>query len=251
ASGVAWTTMDPPRPPSPPSGPPRGTKGSRRKETAPAPPCPARTRTRATSTNAPWSAAAPPAGTGETRLAGGPGFGDRDAAAVLAHALEDDLAVDQGEEAVVAGLTDAHAGLDMRAALADDDRAHGHDLAAVRLDAQLLRVGVAAVAGGAAALLVRHLRGLLRGLRLGLGRLPRGASPRRLLALGLVGLALRLLGLLLSPGGADADDLERRQVGAGAAVDAHALLRLVADDVDLGAAPVPDHPGRDRLSLQL
>src|ERR1051325_7139919 len=76
---------------------------------------------------------------GVVRLDGG-------ATAIRADALVHHVAVDHREEGVIA--TDAHAGagLDTSAALANDDRARVDDLAAVDLDAQLLRVRVAAVA---------------------------------------------------------------------------------------------------------
>src|SRR5205823_14408101 len=118
----------------------------------------------------------------------------------LADALEHDLAGDQRVEAVVAALADADAGQDVGAALPDDDRAGGDALAAVRLHAQALRVGVTAVAGRAAALLVRHCSAVLcRLLRRLLGLLLRRTRARGLLG----------LGGLVAP---DAEDLERRQV---------------------------------------
>ena len=46
--------------------------------------------------------------------------------------------------------------MELRAALADDDRAGGDGLAAVRLDAAVLRIRVAAVLGRALSLLVCH-----------------------------------------------------------------------------------------------
>ena len=57
---------------------------------------------------------------------------------------------------VVAADADAVAGLEARAALADDDLAAGDDLAGEHLHAEALGVRVAAVAGGAEALLVCH-----------------------------------------------------------------------------------------------
>src|SRR5688500_15506943 len=65
-------------------------------------------------------------------------------------------AVDQREQRVVAAQADAHARMELGAALADDDVARFDRLAAVDLDAQVFRVGVAAVARGTYALLVCH-----------------------------------------------------------------------------------------------
>src|SRR5690606_39030847 len=67
-----------------------------------------------------------------------------------------DLAVDQREQGVVAAEADAHARMELGAALADDDVAGLDGLAAVHLHAQVLRVGVAAVARGAYALFMCH-----------------------------------------------------------------------------------------------
>src|SRR5919201_2166500 len=57
-------------------------------------------------------------------------------------------------------LADAHAvaGVEARAALADDDLAAGHGLAGEHLHAEALRRGVAAVAARAPALLISHPR---------------------------------------------------------------------------------------------
>src|SRR3954453_22416088 len=63
----------------------------------------------------------------------------------------------EGEEGVVAATADVHAGVEVRAALADDDLAGLDDLAAEALDAEALGVGVAAVAGRRSALLVCHV----------------------------------------------------------------------------------------------
>src|SRR5439155_14858837 len=62
-----------------------------------------------------------------------------------------------GEERVVLAQADAVAGLEARAALANDDLAARDLLAGEDLHAEHLRVGVAPVARGAEALLVRHL----------------------------------------------------------------------------------------------
>src|SRR5918992_613483 len=144
--GSATSTTSPPRPPSPPSGPPRGRYFSRWNEVTPSPPRPAVTSmvVSSTNTNGPWGRA---------------GLGARVDAGQLAaaHHGVDDGAVDLGEQGVVAAAADAFAGVDAGAALADQDRARGHQLAAVALDPEPLGGRVAAVAAGGRALLVRHL----------------------------------------------------------------------------------------------
>ena len=64
------------------------------------------------------------------------------------------LAVLQGEQGVVAALAHVDAGVDVGAALAHQDITRQHKLAVAALHAQALGLGVAAVLGGAAALLV-------------------------------------------------------------------------------------------------
>src|SRR5690606_38900265 len=71
---------------------------------------------------------------------------------------EADLAVDECIQRVVLAQADVLAGMEARAALAHDDRARGDRLAAVDLHTEHLRVGIAAVARGTAALLVCHVR---------------------------------------------------------------------------------------------
>src|SRR5690349_25127809 len=61
------------------------------------------------------------------------------------------------EQRVVATAADVEAGVEVGAALPDDDLAGADDLTAVPLDAQALGVGGAAVLGGRRALLVCHL----------------------------------------------------------------------------------------------
>src|SRR5205085_5717006 len=78
---------------------------------------------------------------------------DEPAAAPLAE-LHD--AVGRGEERVVATATDVLTGVELGAALAHDDRARGDLGTAVDLDAEPLGRGVATVAGGSGALLLRH-----------------------------------------------------------------------------------------------
>ena len=74
---------------------------------------------------------------------------DADEAAVRAVILELDRAVDLREQRVVLAEADVEAGLEPAAALADQNRSAGHQVAVVALDAQPLRVAVAAVAGAA------------------------------------------------------------------------------------------------------
>ena len=61
--------------------------------------------------------------------------------------LELDLAVDEREQGVVAAQANARARVEARAALANDDVAGFDRLAAVNLDAEVLRIRVATVAG--------------------------------------------------------------------------------------------------------
>jgi len=79
----------------------------------------------------------------------GANFGgiDGDEAAVLPAVLEADYAGDLGEEGVVLAAAYVGAGLERCPALADDDAAAQDCLAAEYLDAQSLRVRVAAVPG--------------------------------------------------------------------------------------------------------
>src|SRR5947207_14397045 len=77
-------------------------------------------------------------------------------------ALEFDDAVLQREDRVILAETDVEAGLILRAALANDDRARGNELAAVHLHPAILRIAVAAVLGGALTLLMCHKSPSLR-----------------------------------------------------------------------------------------
>src|SRR5688572_2624193 len=72
-------------------------------------------------------------------------------------ALELDGAFDQAENRVILAQAGVEPGAEPRAALADDDAAGGDALAPVALDAQVLRIGVAAVFAAALALFVCHL----------------------------------------------------------------------------------------------
>src|SRR5690606_416737 len=173
----------PPAPPSPPSGPPLGMNFSWRNPTHPLPPLPAMTWISASSTSfmagmvsgrrlsfprtresrAAWMDSrvrgndGSEAGNKKPRQRRGfehrPGtralFGDDVHRAALLRALggELHLAIDQREQRVVAAQADAVTRVELGATLADDDVAGLDGLAAVDLHAQVLRVGVAAVAG--------------------------------------------------------------------------------------------------------
>src|SRR5215204_6298488 len=63
---------------------------------------------------------------------------------------------DEREQGVVTAAAYTEPGVEVGAALPDDDLARVDDLAAEPLDAEALRVGVAPVAGGRRALLVSH-----------------------------------------------------------------------------------------------
>src|SRR5690606_36809105 len=88
-----------------------------------------------------------------------PSGGGNDAhGATLLRSLDRELdgTVDQCEQGVVAAEADARARMELGAALADDDVAGLDGLAAVHVHAEVLRVGVAAVARGTYALFVCH-----------------------------------------------------------------------------------------------
>src|SRR3954447_532724 len=163
--------MSPPFPPLPPSGPARGLNFSRRTETHPLPPLPARRCNVTRSTNvamvlsskyccdaaetADGRAEARPSGSADRGGGSGPDGHDVDdlAAALVA---ELDRTCGEGEEGVVAATADVHAGVEVGAALADQDLARVDGLAAEALHAEALSVGVAAVASGARSLFVCH-----------------------------------------------------------------------------------------------
>src|SRR5436190_3692477 len=67
------------------------------------------------------------------------------------------LAVDEREQRVVAADADVRAGVELGAALAHDDRAGRNDLAAEHLDAEHLRLRIAAVTRRAAAFFLCHV----------------------------------------------------------------------------------------------
>src|SRR6266481_2439186 len=76
---------------------------------------------------------------------------------LLARLVEDDRAVDQREEGVVLAHADILAAMELGAALADDDVAGPHVLAAELLDAEAAPFRITAVARAAACLLVSHV----------------------------------------------------------------------------------------------
>src|SRR5437870_7810238 len=81
---------------------------------------------------------------------------DADVASALALVLEVDDPVDLGEERVIAADADVLAGIELRAALSDDDRSTGHELAGEALDAEHFRLRVAAVARRTLSLFMSH-----------------------------------------------------------------------------------------------
>src|SRR5262252_1231713 len=83
---------------------------------------------------------------------------DADLVARAAVVLELHDAVDEGVDRVVRAEADVAARVPLRAALAHDDVARDDLLAAVLLDAAVLRIGIAAVARGADALFMCHRR---------------------------------------------------------------------------------------------
>src|SRR5215207_1744475 len=186
----ATRTTSPPLPPSPPSGPPLATWASRRNDTEPAPPSPALTcrlhsstnwdtrasiaaprsarRTEASSTNAGRPSDAPSAGPrtrhGPPRRAGRgrerwcAGSVGQDVDELAAPALAElHRAGRQGEQRVVAADADVLAGVEARAALADDDRAGVDGRAVEHLHPEALGLGVAAVLGEAGTLGLGHV----------------------------------------------------------------------------------------------
>src|ERR1700710_681346 len=81
---------------------------------------------------------------------------DADDPATLA-GTELDVAGDQGEQRVVAAAADVQAGVEVRAALADEDLAGVDELTTEALHAEALSVGVAAVTAGGCTLFVGHV----------------------------------------------------------------------------------------------
>src|SRR3954469_4813022 len=178
-SGATRSTMEPPGPPLPPSGPPSGLNFSRCTEATPLPPRPAMTCNVTRSTNvgtAMGSLLWCTLGSllrGQRRralpmLSGTPSRWIRirlgsslprrldvhDAAATPGAELH--AARDEREQGVVLAPTHAAAGVEVGAALADDDLAGVDELTAVALHAEALCVGVATVLGRRCSLFVSH-----------------------------------------------------------------------------------------------
>ena len=79
---------------------------------------------------------------------------DRDLLAILAQALETDNTVSLGKEGIVGADAHVLAGVNVRAALTHQDVAGLDELTVGTLGAKALGLGITAVLGGAAALLV-------------------------------------------------------------------------------------------------
>src|SRR5690242_4350244 len=185
--------------------------------------------------------------------------------ATLATGAERDCAVALGEDRVVAADARAGAGPEARPALAHDDRPRGDTLAVEDLDAEHLRVRVAAVPRRAESLLVSHLAVLPRferGQR-ALAVAVRGfvlerrvdllGRPVRRLLLGLrLGGRLLLRGRAALCGAADRLDLDLRELRAEAGLAPVARLGLVLADHDLVAERRADDARRHlRLRCEL
>jgi len=82
---------------------------------------------------------------------------DADTLAAPIHWLELDLAINQGIDGVITPEADVLARMDLRSALADDDRAWLDHFATVALDAAHLRLAVATVPRTTNAFLMRHI----------------------------------------------------------------------------------------------
>ena len=87
---------------------------------------------------------------------------DVDEASLAAPVLVADDARDFGKQGVVAAAADVQAGLDGRAALADEDGAPRHELAVEAFAAEALAVAVASVLGAAACFFMGHNKLLSR-----------------------------------------------------------------------------------------
>src|ERR1041385_6021195 len=139
---LATRTTSPPRPPSPPLGPPLGTNFSLRKARQPLPPSPALTRILTSSMN----------NDSRALLRGT----DADEFAVPAAVAELNDTGDFGEQRVVLAQAHVLTRLNAGAALPDDDRTAGHQLAAEGLHAQTLRIRIAPVFGTSQTFLMCH-----------------------------------------------------------------------------------------------
>src|SRR4051794_20128109 len=186
--------MEPPGPPLPPSGPPSGLNFSRWTEATPLPPRPAATCsvTRSTNVGTAMGVFSPAGGSSRHTNRGleatigmthprwkarralpmvsgtpsrwirirrlGSSLPRRDdvdhAAATLGAELH--VARDEREQGVVTATADAGAGVEVGAALPDDDLAGVDQLTAVALHAEALGVGVATVLGRRCSLFVSH-----------------------------------------------------------------------------------------------
>src|SRR4051812_18752716 len=152
--GRARGVAGPPPPRPPPLGPPNSMNFSRRKLRQPLPPSPLRTQILAWSRkrmNEKGKAAAfpslPPVARGALLRGRGHRL-DVDVGAAQCR-FEGNVALDQGEDRVVAAEAYILAGPPLGAALTNDDVARDHGLAAVLLDPQALARRIAAVAGAA------------------------------------------------------------------------------------------------------
>jgi hypothetical protein len=74
----------------------------------------------------------------------------------FSESLETDDAIDKGIKRVIPTLSDVHAGVDPRAALADDDRTRVNGISGVSLDTQPVRLTVTPVLRTPDSLFVRH-----------------------------------------------------------------------------------------------
>src|SRR6188474_680800 len=82
---------------------------------------------------------------------------DADDTALGAVVFELDRAGDLGEQRVVLAAPDVEAGIEASAALADEDRSAGHDVAVEPLDAEALRIAVTPVARTSLTLFCCHV----------------------------------------------------------------------------------------------
>src|SRR6187431_2279142 len=174
--GSATSTMSPPCPPLAPSGPASGLNFSRLTDTQPLPPLPADRCSVTRSTNvtmrSPLRFVVPDedvAGTEQRGRAEARPLHEKSACGGLLrrHHDVDDLAAAlrteldraglEGEQRVVTATADVGAGVEVGAALTDDDLAGEDLLAAEPLHAEALCVGVTTVTGGACALFVCHV----------------------------------------------------------------------------------------------
>src|SRR5277367_1871717 len=155
--GSTTMTTLPPRPPLPPSGPPSGMFFSRRKLQAPGPPLPARATMRTRSTNIKGlSTITPHAQSSKKRNGDDLGREQRQDVDPAVDAVELDHAVDEREERVIAAHADVRAGMETRAALANNDVARDDFLAAEFFHAEALADAIAPVAYAALTFFMRH-----------------------------------------------------------------------------------------------